>query len=258
MATRYRLALLGLASLGLVGFLPPTCGVLVARLSGDQVVPPVDTRARGEAFFSYTNEPLPLAAPGQLPILSFTLGARGLAGVTGAHVHCGSEGTKGPVAALLYGLDGEGTTLTGLHVEGAIREGDVLDVDDSAACPGGVHGIADLAVKMKTGGAYVNVHSEAYPDGELRGTIVEVLRGLRRPIQCGPNRLVTCNPRTEICVRREPVGPASVFACEPVPDGCQGERTCSCAGESLCTGAFGVCHDVPEPDTILCECPQCQ
>jgi len=71
MATRHRLGLLGLASLGLVGFLPPTCGVLVARLSGDQVVRPVDTRARGEAFFSYTNEPLSRTVHGILLLQIF-------------------------------------------------------------------------------------------------------------------------------------------------------------------------------------------
>lgn len=256
MPSRPRLGLLVLASLALLGFLPSTCGLFAARLSGDQEVPPVVTRANGEARFLFTDEPD--IGLGRFPekVIHYRLAARGLARVTQAHVHCGPEGTNGPVAVLLYGLDPHGTTLTGIHVAGTITEADLQRLEDSQECPGGIQRVADLAVKMKTGGAYVNVHSEAHPDGEIRGRIVEALGGLREPIPCGPR--LRCNPRTEICVQREPVGPAIVFDCEPVPAGCRSDRTCACAGASICSGAFDVCHDVPELDTISCECPECQ
>lgn len=256
MPARIRLGLLALISLTLSGFLPATCGLFSARLSGDQEVPPVETRASGEARFFFTDEQDVGLARQPERVIHYELFARGLARVTRAQVHCGGEGTNGPAAVLLYGLDPAGTALRGIDVRGTITESRLRSVEHSAECPGGIASIADLAVKMKTRGAYVNVASEAHPDGEIRGDIAEALRGLRRSIACGPE--LRCNPRSEICVGREPVGPAIVYGCEPVPAGCRSDRTCACAGASLCTGAFDVCRDVAELDTISCECPRCQ
>ena len=73
---------------------------------------------------------------------------------------------------------------------------------------------------------------------------------------CGPS--LTCSAATEICVESGPVGPSSTFACKPVPAGCATNRSCACAGSTLCTGAFNTCHDVNTPNTIYCECPNCQ
>ena len=42
---------------------------------------------------------------------------------------------------------------------------------DSAACPGGVATLEDVLEKMRTGGAYVNVHTTQFPGGEIRGQI---------------------------------------------------------------------------------------
>jgi hypothetical protein len=254
MPTRLHGGLLVLGSLALVGFPPPTCGLFRARLTGEQAVPPVETRASGAALFFYTEEVDVGLARAPERVIHYELSAQGLEHVSRADVHCGREGANGPVAVLLYGLDPAGTALHDADVRGTILASQLLPVEDSAACPGGIASVADLAVRMKTGSAYVDVHSEAHPDGEIRGNIVEALRG--RSVACGPE--IRCHARHEICVRREPVGPAVVFACEPVPPGCRSERTCSCAGAALCTGAFDVCHDVPERDTISCECPQCQ
>ncbi len=73
---------------------------------------------------------------------------------------------------------------------------------------------------------------------------------------CGPNGLV-CNAVSELCVRREPVGPAIVYECRPVPTGCEARRDCACAGSALCTSGYNVCSDVA-PNTIGCDCPLCQ
>ena len=34
--------------------------------------------------------------------------------------------------------------------------------------------ISDLITLMKSGNAYVNVHSDSYPDGEIRGQITKL------------------------------------------------------------------------------------
>ena len=40
-----------------------------------------------------------------------------------------------------------------------------------AACPGGIATLADLLAKIRSGGAYTNVHTIQWPAGEIRGDI---------------------------------------------------------------------------------------
>jgi hypothetical protein len=96
--------------------------------------------------------------------------------------------------------------------------------------------------------------------GMLFDTVIEV-RAVAFPERaastpCGPSGLA-CDTDTEVCVARTPIGPATVYACEPVPAGCEQDRGCGCAGAVLCEGAFGVCSELGE-NQIQCECPQCQ
>jgi hypothetical protein len=79
---------------------------------------------------------------------------------------------------------------------------------------------------------------------------------LRGSTACGPS--LSCDAATEICVARQPVGPSVQWSCQPVPAGCEAQRTCACAGSTLCTGTFGTCVDVPGPNEIDCNCPMCQ
>ena len=67
-----------------------------------------------------------------------------------------------------------------------------------------------------------------------------------------------CNYATEICVISTPVGPGESYACQPLPAGCDDDRTCGCVGATLCTGAFDTCTDRIPENTVACECPQCQ
>ncbi len=73
---------------------------------------------------------------------------------------------------------------------------------------------------------------------------------------CGPTGL-TCDPATEVCVARTPIGPAIVHSCEAVPAGCDADRTCGCAGAALCTGGFDRCTELGENE-LQCECERCQ
>jgi hypothetical protein len=75
------------------------------------------------------------------------------------------------------------------------------------------------------------------------------------PMPCGP--ALICDGASEICVAREPVGPAIVYECKPVPAGCELDRSCTCAAPSLCRPPFDVCTDVGA-NAIDCGCPLCQ
>lgn len=72
---------------------------------------------------------------------------------------------------------------------------------------------------------------------------------------CGPE--LSCDAATEICVAREPVGPAITYTCEPAAAGCYNARGCACSAAALCTGGFNTCHD-DAVNKITCECQLCQ
>ena len=137
----------------------------------------METDGQGAALFR-------LRSPGLLGIdaandngndgaaLKFWLFVQNLEGVTQAHIHCGAPDVNGPVVAFLFGFVAEGVTVTnGLLASGAVRDADVIPRPGSEVCPGGVSDFAELVEKIRSGEAYVNVHTIANPPGEIRGQI---------------------------------------------------------------------------------------
>ena len=84
--------------------------------------------------------------------------------VTQAHIHQGSSSEAGPVVATLFNA----STPTG-PTSGELTDGFIT----SANLEGPLQGkqLSDLIALMQNGQAYVNVHTEQNPDGEIRGTI---------------------------------------------------------------------------------------
>lgn len=84
--------------------------------------------------------------------------------VTKAHIHQGSSSEAGPVVATLFNP----STPTGPITE-ELTAGSIT----SANLEGPLQGkqLSDLIALMQNGQAYVNVHTEQNPDGEIRGTI---------------------------------------------------------------------------------------
>lgn len=133
-----------------------------APLSGAQEVPVVDTNAAGVAI-------LKLDKSGEA--LSFKLNVANLEDIIQAHIHCGAPGVNGPVVAFLFGPADPTVTVNGTLSQGVITNAQIIPRPDSAVCPGGVADFDDLIEKMRSGDAYVNVHTEASPGGEIRGRI---------------------------------------------------------------------------------------
>jgi len=47
-----------------------------------------------------------------------------------------------------------------------------------------------------------------------------------------------------------------VHTCAEIPAGCEdGDPSCACMGDEVCTGAFDLCSDAP--DALSCHCPNC-
>ena len=119
---------------------PDTKAVVTFSLSGSQSVPAVDTMATGSgyALFDTTNNNVSLVA------------VTTLENATMAHIHSGFAGENGDVVVTLV----ESETTAGVWM----TDGSVA-LDEATAA------------QLLAGGHYVNIHSEAFASGEIRGQI---------------------------------------------------------------------------------------
>ncbi len=125
-----------------------------ALLSGSETVPmPVVTNASGTAEFE-------LSADGKR--LTFELTVADIESVFAAHIHLGGRGENGEIAVFLF--EGDPVSLTGVLAQGTITDGDVV----SSA----VTSLSELLPVMRCSEAYVNVHTNANPGGEIRGQVM--------------------------------------------------------------------------------------
>ena len=147
----------GIAGAGVAG-----SGVAAARreqrnfrthLSGEEEVPPVETNAQGQVKFRFDEAG---------DELQYKLIVANIEDVVAAHIHCAPAGKNGPVGVTLF--SGGPTSDPGTLAEGTITE-----PDDGNGC--GWETLGDVLEAMRSGDAYVNVHTVAHPPGEIRGQI---------------------------------------------------------------------------------------
>ncbi len=126
-----------------------------AKLTGKEVVPAVKTAAKGEAIFKLSKDGKDL---------TFTVTVTDIENVTAAHIHGGKKGKNGaPVINLFTGPMKEG------KFSGELATGTITDADLFGSLQGKT--VSDVVKMIKAGDFYVNVHTEKYPDGEIRGQI---------------------------------------------------------------------------------------
>ncbi|MCL5099199.1 MAG: CHRD domain-containing protein, partial [Candidatus Omnitrophica bacterium] len=87
---------------------------------------------------------------------------------TMAHLHLGAAGTNGDHIAWLYPPEPPPKEIPG-EFNGTLADGSITA--DHLMGPMAGKSIADLVAKMKAGDIYVNVHTKAQPDGEIRGQV---------------------------------------------------------------------------------------
>jgi hypothetical protein len=134
-----------------------------AKLSGANEVPPVSTAGSGEFKIEFNSD---------LSKGEFQLRLSNMKRVTQAHIHCGPAGVNGPVVAFLAGFHDRGWDVDGKWVGTArIDASNVIPRPAAANCPGGVANLSELLRAMNEGNAYVNVHTIAFPGGEVRGQL---------------------------------------------------------------------------------------
>jgi len=129
-------------------------------LSGDEEVPPVPTRGRGNAIFSLSRDGT---------TLSYKVITANVENITQSHIHIGPVGVNGPVVVFLFGLVPAGVSSTGILSQGTLTQANLIArpaIGFGATMP-------ELVAAMRSGNAYVNVHTLAFPGGEVRGQIEE-------------------------------------------------------------------------------------
>lgn len=127
-----------------------------AHANGDQEVPAVATLAQGQAQFKLSDDGTEL---------SYKLNVANLDGIRFAHIHLSAAGTNGPVVVFL--LQPQSPT-TG-RVNGTLTEGTITAANLIGPLAG--RPLSDLVAALESGNAYVNVHTDAHPGGEIRGQI---------------------------------------------------------------------------------------
>lgn len=132
---------------------------LRAHARGREEVPPVDTRAQGQAVFQVSDD-------GEE--LTYKLIVANIEDVLMAHIHQAPAGVNGPIVVWLYPSAPPPQLIPG-RTQGVLAEGTITAGDLTGPLEG--MDLDDLLADLRGGNAYVNVHTEANPPGEIRGQI---------------------------------------------------------------------------------------
>ena len=129
--------------------------VYKAELKGSEEVPPVKTAAKGEATFRVFKGKMRM---------TYLLTVSDIENVTAAHIHRGKKGKSGPPVVVFFNGHWKAGKFSSTLSEGIITGDDLR---------GSLSGkpLRALIQMIYAGEAYVNVHTEKYPEGEIRGQI---------------------------------------------------------------------------------------
>ena len=129
--------------------------MIITFLSGKDEVPPTESNASAWAKFQSVDND---------SHLSYGVSIVGLKEITGAHIHKGSEGQNGDIVTVLSeAKSAEGGNET-ISLNGNITK-------DGLQGPLKGKEVSDLVSLMRNGSVYVNVHTNEYKDGVIRGQI---------------------------------------------------------------------------------------
>jgi len=130
--------------------------IIITFLSGKDEVPPNDSNANAWAKFQSVNNGSQLA---------YWVSISRLQNITGAHLHKGIEGQNGDIVAVLSkGGSAEDGGNAAISLKGNITKDDLQGpLKDKE--------VSDLVNLMRNSSVYVNVHTDEYKDGVIRGQI---------------------------------------------------------------------------------------
>ncbi len=120
----------------------------------------LDTVSQGQAIFRLNSDETQL---------TYKLIVANLDNTRMAHIHLGQAGALGPIVAWLY-PGGPPPMLIEGRFSGGLAEGTITSANLMGPLAG--MALADLVTHMRAGNTYVNVHTSAYPAGEIAGQII--------------------------------------------------------------------------------------
>src|ERR1700736_3208203 len=98
--------------------------------------------------------------------LHFRLEVHNITGVFASHIHLNGAGVNGPVVVFLFSSATPTGTVNGLLSQGTITAANLTG-------PLAGHSLAELLTDIRSGDAYVNVHTlPNHPGGEIRGQLI--------------------------------------------------------------------------------------
>src|SRR6266516_5313911 len=126
-----------------------------AKLSGNNEVPPLTSKSSGVATFDLN------AAGTQM---KYTLNVTDIDHVIAAHIHKGKSTENGPIVVNLFIPSKATGKVSGTLAQSSINSTSLIGPLQGKQMP-------DLINLIKTGQAYVNVHTTQNPPGEVRGQV---------------------------------------------------------------------------------------
>lgn len=125
-----------------------------AKLSGKEEVPLNESPSTGLAWVKITDDEL-----------GYEVNVTDMDKVNAAHIHLAEAGKNGPIVLTLF--QGGPTE----QVNGTVGEANVTSSNLEGPMKG--KDLADLVTAMKNGTTYVNVHTTDFPNGEIRGQLMD-------------------------------------------------------------------------------------
>ena len=124
-----------------------------AKLEGENVVPPVSITTEGKAKLKVKESSI-----------KFKLNITGITDATAIHIHQGKAGQNGEPVVDLLANGNKITKQNRVFVNGSIVDSNLI---------GSMKGetLSDLVSSMNDGNNYVDVHTQANPNGEIRGQL---------------------------------------------------------------------------------------
>jgi CHRD domain len=130
-----------------------------AHLTGDQEVPANASAAQGQATFK-------VSADGSS--IHFRVNIANIENTLMSHIHMAPAGTNGGIVVWLRPA-GPPPVLVPGRFDGVYAEGTFTEADLVGALAG--EPLSSLIDAMRAGNTYVNVHTNQFPGGEIRGQI---------------------------------------------------------------------------------------
>jgi hypothetical protein len=135
-----------------------------ARLTGYQEVPAINSTGAASLKASVNSTGT---------VFTYTLTYTGLSGPAGAaHIHFAQAGVNGGVVLWLCGGGGKpACPAAGVPITGTVNAGDVAALPGVAAQGMAAGDLTSVLKAMRAGVTYANIHTAAFPGGEIRGQI---------------------------------------------------------------------------------------